>query len=61
MSDHGHFPSYERAIRSGERVRFAGLFVLGLSLGLFFFFFFSVSYFGLACEHGNLFLCLEEE
>ena len=35
--------------------------VLGLSLGLFFFFFFSVPYFGLACDHGNSFLCLEEE
>ena len=35
--------------------------VLGLSLGLFLFYFiFSVPYFGLACDHGNSFLCLEE-
>ena len=35
--------------------------VLGLSLGLFLFYrSFSVSYFGLACDHGNSFLCLEE-
>ena len=35
--------------------------VLGLSLGLFFFYrYFSVPYFGLACDHGNSFLCLEE-
>ena len=35
---------------------------VGLSLGFFFFFFFffSVPYFGLACDHGNSFLCLEE-
>ena len=33
---------------------------VGLSLGLFFFFFFPVPYFGLACDHGNSFLCLEE-
>ena len=31
--------------------------LLGLSLGLFIF---SVPYFGLACDHGNSFLCLEE-
>ena len=31
--------------------------VLGLSLGLFYF---SAPYFGLACDHGNSFLCLEE-
>ena len=35
--------------------------VLGLSLGLFYFYrYFSVPYFGLACDHGNSFLCLEE-
>ena len=36
--------------------------VLELSLGLFHFilFCFSVPYFGLACDHGNSFLCLEE-
>ena len=36
--------------------------VLGLSPGLFILFYFSVSvpYFGLACDHGNSFLCLEE-
>ena len=35
--------------------------VLGLSLGLFFFnHYFSVPYFGLACDHGNSSLCLEE-
>ena len=35
--------------------------VLGLSLGLFYFYFYlSVPYFGLACDHGNSFLCLEE-
>ena len=35
---------------------------VGLSLGLFYFilFYFSVPYFGLACDHGNSFLCLEE-
>ena len=33
--------------------------VLGLSLGLFLFYrYFSVPYFGLACDHGNSFLCL---
>ena len=30
-------------------------------LFLFFFRYFSVPYFGLACDHGNSFLCLEEE
>ena len=35
--------------------------VLGLSLGLFYFYlYFSGPYFGLACDHGNSFLCLEE-
>ena len=35
--------------------------VLGLSQGLFILFYnFSVPYFGLACDHGNSFLCLEE-
>ena len=35
--------------------------VLGLSLGLFhFYLYFSVPYFGLACDHGNSFFCLEE-
>ena len=35
--------------------------VLGLSLGLFYCYrYFSVPYFGLACDHGNSFLCLEE-
>ena len=37
--------------------------VLGLSLGLFLFlslFFGTVPYFGLACDHGNSFLCHEE-
>ena len=35
--------------------------VLGLSLGLFLSYrYFSVPYFGLACEHGNSFLCLKE-
>ena len=35
--------------------------VLGFSLGLsYFFFIFSVPYFGLARDHGNSFLCLEE-
>ena len=34
--------------------------VLGLSLGLFYFYrYFSVPYFGLACDHGNSFLCLD--
>ena len=32
--------------------------VLGLSLGLYFIF--SVPYFGLARDHGNWFICLEE-
>ena len=27
---------------------------------LFYFIYFSVPYFGLACDHGNSFLCLEE-
>ena len=30
-------------------------------LGVFILFYFSVPYFGLACDHGNSFLCLEEE
>ena len=35
--------------------------VWGLSLGIFLFhFYFSVPYFGLACDHENSFLCLEE-
>ena len=35
--------------------------VLGLSLGLFLCYrYFSLPYFGLACDHGNSFLCLEE-
>ena len=34
--------------------------MLGLSLGLFYFYF-HVPYFGLACDHGNSFLRLEEE
>ena len=35
--------------------------VLGLSLGLFLFYrYFYAPYFGLACDHGNSFLCLEE-
>ena len=36
--------------------------VLGLSLGLFILslYYFSVIFFGLACDHGNSFLCLEE-
>ena len=35
--------------------------VLGLSLSLFYFYsYFSVHYFGLACDHENSFLCLEE-
>ena len=34
--------------------------VLGLYLGLFFYHYFSVPYFGLACDYGNSFLCLEE-
>ena len=35
--------------------------VLGLSLDLLYFYrYFSVRYFGLACDHGNSFLCLEE-
>ena len=35
--------------------------VLGLSLVFFYFYrYFSVPYFGLACDHGNSFLCLEE-
>ena len=33
--------------------------VLGLSLGLFYLFYSSVPYFGLACDHGNSFLCLD--
>ena len=34
---------------------------VGLSLGLFYFYrYFSAPYFGLACNHGNSFLCLEE-
>ena len=34
---------------------------LGLSLGLFYFIlFFCTLYFGLACDDGNSFLCLEE-
>ena len=34
---------------------------VGLSLGLFLFLpYFSVPYFGLACDHRNSFLCLEE-
>ena len=33
--------------------------VLGLSPGLLFLFF-PVPYFGLACDHGNSFLCVEE-
>ena len=36
--------------------------VLGLSLFFYFIlFYFSVPYFGLACDHGNSFLCLEEQ
>ena len=35
--------------------------VLGLSLGfILFYFYFSAPYFGLARDHGNSFLCLEE-
>ena len=35
--------------------------MLGLSLFFFFFYrYFSVPYFGLACDHGNSYLCLEE-
>ena len=35
--------------------------VLGLSSGSFYFYrYFSVPYFGLACDHGNSFLRLEE-
>ena len=37
--------------------------VLGLSLGLFFILFYrfvSVPHFGLACDHGNSFICLQE-
>ena len=34
--------------------------VLGFSLGLFILFYFSVPYFGLAYDHGNSLLCLEE-
>ena len=34
--------------------------VLGLSLDTFLFFYFPLPYFGLACNHGNSFLCLEE-
>ena len=45
-------------------IMFSGLFfsqVLGLSLGLFYFYrYFSVPYFGLACDHGNSILCLDE-
>ena len=34
---------------------------VGLSLGLFLFYrYFFVPHFGLACDHGNSFLCLEE-
>ena len=33
---------------------------IGTFSGSFFFFFFLVPYFGLACDHGNSFLCLEE-
>ena len=34
---------------------------VGLSLGLFYFYrYFSVPFFGVACDHGNSFLCLEE-
>ena len=43
----------------GTRIIFLSQ-VLGLSLGLFFFRYFSVPYFGLACDHGNSFLCPEE-
>ena len=47
---------------------FSGTCIIFLSqvLGLFLFFvfvifrYFSVPYFGLACDHGNSFLCLEE-
>ena len=36
--------------------------VLGLSLGLFYVYrYFSAPYFGLACDHGNSLLCLEEQ
>ena len=36
--------------------------VLGLFLSLLSFYrYFSVPYFGLACDHGNSFLCLEEQ
>ena len=35
--------------------------MLGLSLCIFLFYrYFSVPYFGLACDHGNSFLCLEQ-
>ena len=33
---------------------------LGLSLFFLFYRYFSVPYFGLACDHGNSFICLEE-
>ena len=35
--------------------------IVGTFSGSFlFYFYFSVPYFGLACDHGNSFLCLEE-
>ena len=34
--------------------------VLGFLWVFFILFYFSVPYFGLACDHGNSFLCLEE-
>ena len=33
---------------------------VGTFSGFLFYFYFSVPYFGLACDHGNSFLCLEE-
>ena len=48
-----------------EPVIFRNLYHIFLSsVGTFsgsFLFYFSVPYFGLACDHGNSFLCLEEE
>ena len=35
--------------------------VLGVSLGLFYFILFFCTLIGLACDHGNSFLCLEEK
>ena len=58
------FPNLTPASCFSEPVIFRNLHHIFLaSVGTFsgsFLFYFSVPYFGLACDHGNSFLCLEE-